>query len=59
MTGSEMPLNHTGCKNHRGKSVPYPKLEEKDMQIPMAAEDDMEDNGKSRYMENNVEESWY
>ena len=44
-------LNHIWLQDHGVKSVPYPKVEEDNMQMPMAAEDDMEDNGMSRYME--------
>jgi DNA mismatch endonuclease (patch repair protein) len=32
-------LNHIWLQDHRVKSVPYPKLEEENMQMPMAAED--------------------
>ena len=32
-------LNHIWLLDHGAKSVPYPKLEEEDMQMPMAAED--------------------
>ena len=32
-------LNHIWLQDHGAKSVPYPQLEEEDMQMPMAAED--------------------
>ena len=32
-------LNHIWLQDHGVKSVPYPKLEEESMQMPMAAED--------------------
>ena len=31
-------LNHIWLQDHGAKTVPYPKLEEEDMQMPMAAE---------------------
>ena len=32
-------LNHIWLQDHEAKMVPYPKLEEEDIQMPMAAED--------------------
>ena len=32
-------LNHIWLQDHQAKTVPYPKLEEEGMQMPMAAED--------------------
>ena len=32
-------LNHIWLQDHGAKTIPYPKLEEEDMQMPMAAED--------------------
>jgi DNA mismatch endonuclease (patch repair protein) len=32
-------LNHIWLKDHSAKSIPYPKLEEEDMKMPMAAEE--------------------
>ena len=32
-------LNHIWLQDHQAKVVPYPKLEEENMQMPMAAED--------------------
>ena len=33
-------LNHIWLQDHGAKTVPYPKMEEEDMQMPIAAEDD-------------------
>ena len=32
-------LNHIWLQDHGAKAISYPKLEEEDMQMPMAAED--------------------
>ena len=32
-------LNHIWLKDHGAKTIPYPKVEEEDMQMPMAAEE--------------------
>ena len=32
-------LNHIWLQDHGAKTVPYPKVEEEDMQMPMAAEE--------------------
>ena len=32
-------LNHIWLQDHGAKAIPYPKLDEEDMQMPMAAED--------------------
>jgi DNA mismatch endonuclease (patch repair protein) len=32
-------LNHIWLQDHQAKVVPFPKLEEEDMQMPMAAEE--------------------
>ena len=34
-------LNHIWLQDHGAKTVPYPKVEEEDMQMPMAAEDEL------------------
>ena len=31
-------LNHIWLQDHRAKAIPYPKLEEEDIQLPKAAE---------------------
>ena len=31
-------LNHIWLQDHGAKAIPYPKLDEEDMQMPMAAE---------------------
>ena len=33
-------LNHIWLQDHQGKVVSYPKLDEEDMRIPMAAEEE-------------------
>ena len=35
-------LNHIWLQDHGAKALPYPKLDEEDMQMPMAAEDEVE-----------------
>ena len=37
-------LNHIWLKDHGAKTVPYPKVEEEDMQMPMAAEEAISNN---------------
>ena len=32
-------LNHIWLQDHGAKSIPYPKLDEEDLQMPMAAEE--------------------
>ena len=32
-------LNHIWLQDHGANSIPYPNMEEEDMQMPMAAED--------------------
>ena len=32
-------LNHISLQDHGAKAIPYPKLDEEDMQMPMAAEE--------------------
>ena len=34
-------LNHIWLQDHGAKSIPYPQLEEEDMQMPMAAENEL------------------
>ena len=38
-------LNHIWLRDHGAKAVPYPKLDEEDMQMPMAAEDEIRSSG--------------
>ena len=35
-------LNHIWLRDHGAKAIPYPKLEEEDMQMPMAAEESLD-----------------
>ena len=34
-------LNHIWLQDHGARAIPYPKLDEEDMQMPMAAEDEI------------------
>lgn len=34
-------LNHIWLQDHRAKAIPYPMMEEEDMQMPMAAESEI------------------
>ncbi len=38
-------LNHIWLQDHGAKAVPYPKLDEEKMQMPMAAEDEIHSSG--------------
>ena len=41
-------LNHIWLQDHGAKTIPYPKLEEEDLQMPMAAESEVEPEQNSK-----------
>ena len=41
-------LNHIWLQDHGVKTIPYPKLEEEDLQMPMAAESEVEPEQNSK-----------
>ncbi len=51
-------LNHIWLQDHSAMDFSSSTMEEEKMIKAIAAEYDMDDNGMSRYMENNDEEGW-